>query len=144
MRCVLDANVWVAALLSRNGIPARLVRMWLDGAFEVVVSPLLLAELRRVLAYPKIRTRVPKADADAVLALIGETATLHADPSPRPGARTNDPDDEYLVTLAEAARAVIVTGDRHLLSLSGSLPVRSPADFLLFAQQHEGHRGIGE
>lgn len=129
MKGVLDANVFVAALLSRQGNPAELLRLWLDGAYELVVSPRLLAELQRVLAYPKLESRVSTAEAKAFLALLSEGATIVDDPAEPPSLRTADPHDGYLVALAEAARAVIVSGDKHLLGMAGRLPVYSPADF---------------
>lgn len=130
MRCVLDPNVLVAALLSRRGAPAKLLRLWLDGVFEVVVSPSLLAELQRVLAYPKIRASVSEVEAAAFLALLEGGAMTIDDPAGPPSLRTADPNDDYLVALAEAARAVIVSGDRRLLDMARRLPVYSPADSL--------------
>ena len=132
MKCVLDVNVLVAALLSRTGTPAQLLRLWLDGAFEVVVSPRMMTELQRVLAYPKIRARIEAPDAQAFPAFLADAATV-LDDSPMPReSRTGDPDDEHLVVLAEQARAIVVSGDRHLLSLADSVPVQSPAEFLRF------------
>ncbi len=127
---MLDPNVLVAALLSRRGAPAKLLRLWLDGVFEVVVSPSLLAELQRVLAYPKIRASVSEVEAAAFLALLEGGATTVNDPTQSSSLRTADPNDDYLVALAEAARAIIVSGDRHLLDMAGRLPVYSPADSL--------------
>jgi predicted nucleic acid-binding protein len=71
VRCGLDANVPIAALLSRRGAPARLVRLWLDSAFEVVVSPRMMEELERVIGCPRIRSRVAETEARAFLRLIG-------------------------------------------------------------------------
>jgi len=45
-RIVLDCNVFVSALLSPRGSPAQILDQWADGDFDVVISPLLLAELR--------------------------------------------------------------------------------------------------
>jgi putative PIN family toxin of toxin-antitoxin system len=112
--------------------------MWLEGAFEVVVSPLLLAELRRVLAYAKIRSRVSEAEAEAFLALLGEGATVVEDRSRDRSFRTEDPHGDFVVVLAEASRAVIVSGDQHLLSMAGRLPVQSPAEFLRFVRAQDG------
>jgi len=36
---------------------------------------------------------------------------------------------DYLVALAAEQRALLVSGDRHLLALAGSFPVVSPANF---------------
>ena len=130
MRAVLDVNVLVSAAISPRGAPAHLLEAWRDGAFELVVSPLLLAELRRALGYPKLARLVPPADADALVALLGRAAEVAADPPGPPPVRTADPKDDYLVALAAAQRAVIVSGDAHLTDLAGRLPVRRPADFL--------------
>jgi predicted nucleic acid-binding protein len=52
------------------------------------------------------------------------------DPPGPPRIHSPDPGDDYLITLAEAARAVIISGDGHLLGLAGKLPVYSPPEFL--------------
>lgn len=139
MRSVLDPNVLVSALLSRRGAPAELLRRWLDGTFEVVVSPLLLEELKRVLAYPKIRSRVSEPEAQAFLTLLSEGAKLTNDPARPPSLGSEDPNDDYLVALAEEAPAVIVSGDKHLLGMAGRIPVYSPAEFrrLLRAEESD-------
>lgn len=129
MRAVLDANVLVSGLLSREGAPALLIGRWLAGSYELVVSEHLLEELERTLAYPKIEDRVPREDARRFLSLLRDTAHMAADPAERP-RRSADPGDDYLLALAEAAAAILVTGDRHLVELSATFPVRSPRDFL--------------
>ncbi len=70
MRAVLDVNVLVSGLLSRAGSPGRLIALWLGGAFELVVSEALLAELDRALAYPKLRKRIGPEDAAEYLELL--------------------------------------------------------------------------
>lgn len=137
MRCVCDTNVLVAALLSRRGTPAELLRLWFDGAFELVVSPSLLSELKRVLAYPKIRSRVSEAEAVEFVSLLNDLATIVDDPAGPPSVRTADPEDSYLVALAEAAQAAIVSGDRHLLELAGRFPVYAPGDFRKLLDERE-------
>lgn len=129
MRAVLDSNVIIAALLSPRGAPAQLIARWLAGDFELVVSERLLAELRRALRYPKLRDQIPAEDADELVALLRELAPVADDP-PRAPRRSADPGDDYLLALAEAERAVLVSGDDHLLRLAGEFPVRSPRDFL--------------
>ena len=130
MRAVLDANVLISAVLSTRGTAARLLLAWQAGAFELVVSPQLLAELRRALAYPKLARLVPPADADAFAAWLGRAAQLAADPPGPPPVRSEDPADDYLVALAAAERAVLVSGDGHLTALAGRIPVRTPTEFL--------------
>ncbi len=127
-RAVLDPNVLISALLSPTGSPAALVVRWLAGDFELVVSDQLLAELRGAFAYPKLRSRITEKEAAAFIDLLGRTATRVEDPGTSP-RRSRDAGDDYLLALAEASAAVLVTGDQDLLALM-AVPVRSPAAFL--------------
>jgi len=80
-RAVVDPNVFISALLSPAGRPATLVARWLAGDFELVISEGLLAELRRALAYPKIRSRVTEEEAAAFIDILGRTAMRLEDPA---------------------------------------------------------------
>jgi putative PIN family toxin of toxin-antitoxin system len=128
VRAVLDANVLISALLSPDAAPSRILQRWLDGEFELIVSPHLLAEVERVLAYPKLRARVDGFEADEFVDLLRRTAMLVPDTAVT--ARSVDAADDYLISLAEASRAVLVSGDKHLLDLAESFPIETPADFL--------------
>jgi len=129
-RAVVDANVLVSGLISRTGAPAQLLRQLTEGSFELVVSPLVIEELRSALHRDKFRRYVTEQEADAFVAFL-ESAGLMADDPDLPGtAISRDPDDDYLIALAEQERAVLVTGDRHLLELAGSLPIYTPGAFL--------------
>lgn len=135
MRAVLDPNVLIAAALSPNGSPARVLRAWLDGAFELVISALLFGELERALGYPKLRKRITGEEARALVALLRDEADLRPDPTDAPPVRSADPGDDYLIALAAANQAIIVSGDRHLLVLADQLPVQSPIAFLAAIDQ---------
>jgi putative PIN family toxin of toxin-antitoxin system len=130
MRAVLDPNVIVSAALSRDGAPAKVLRAWMDGSYELVVSPWLLTELRRVFGYPKIARRVTQHDAGELLDLLHRHAQSVDDPTDPPAVTSPDPDDDYLIALAEEANAVIVSGDAHLHSVADYIPVYTPAAFL--------------
>lgn len=137
MRAVLDVNVIISAMLSRSGPPAMVLRAWQDGAFELLVSPLLLTELERALAYPKLRRRISADEASAVVDWLRRAATLAADPNMPPSIPSSDPGDDYLIALAAAERALLVSGDAHLLSMAGTAPIHSPASFLSMLQGRE-------
>ncbi len=126
MRFVLDVNVFLSGLLSRSGAPARLLERWLDGDFELVVSEQLLTELDRTLRTAKLRKRIAAEDAARFLEVIRDLAELAPDPAEPPPARSADPGDDFLVALAAAERARLISGDAHLLALESAIPVLSP------------------
>ncbi len=130
IRAVLDTNVYVAALLSRDGAPARLVRGLGDGLFDAIVCPRLLGELSGVLARPRIAQRIDSATAGDFVLWLERVAVAQPDPDEILPV-SPDPNDDYLVALALSGRAqVIVPGDAHLLGLTGTNPrVLSPAAF---------------
>lgn len=129
MRAVLDPNIIISALLAPAGTPAAIVRAWSAGAFELIASPLLLAELERALGHPKLRTRIHQDEATAIVEWLHRSATIVQDPD-EPAPRTSeDPGDDYLIALAAHEHAALVSGDRHLLELAGELPIYAPADF---------------
>ncbi len=134
MRAVLDPNILIAALLSRSGPPAQIVSRWLAGEFELVVSESLLGELERALAYPKLRAHVSSGEAAEFVSLLAHAAILAPD-APAPARRSADPGDDYLLALAEAGRAVLVSGDRRLLDLAGELPIQTARAFLETLEQ---------
>lgn len=127
LRVVIDPGVLVSARLSGRGAPAEMIRRWLAGEIDIIVSPLLLAELGDVLTRPKFRRWLSVAEADAYTAFLASHATVVDDPHPESG-HTPDPDDDYLVTLARHARAdVLVSGDSDLCGLTDPHPpVRTP------------------
>lgn len=129
MRAVFDTNVLVSAAISPSGAAAALVSRWRAGEFELVVSPALLDELSRVLTYPKIRRLVSRDEGAAVIAALRQHAIELPDPEGPPPVSAVDPDDDYLIALAAGAGAALVSGDRDLLELPGSLPVFTPAAF---------------
>jgi len=129
VRVVLDPNILIAALLSPSGAPAQLVARWLAGDFELVVSEALLAELERALAYPKLRTRIAASEAADYVALLRDSPILAADP-PAAAHHSTDAGDDYLLALAESERAILVSGDQHLLALADDLPIQTARAFL--------------
>jgi putative PIN family toxin of toxin-antitoxin system len=130
VRAVLDVNVLISALLSPRASPARLLLAWQAGAFELIVSPQLIDELRRALSYPKLARLIRPDDATAFVAWLARSAILAPDPEQPPPTRSADPADDYLLVLAASQRAVLVSGDVHLTSLADRAPIKTPSGFL--------------
>jgi putative PIN family toxin of toxin-antitoxin system len=130
VRAVLDANVVISALLSPAGAPAQILVAWQEGAFEAVVCEQLLEEIARAAAYPKLRRRIALEDVEEVIEWLRRSAIVAPDPELPPPIRSPDPGDDYLIALAAEQRAVIVSGDAHLLELGDRIPVSPAARFL--------------
>ena len=127
-RVVLDTNVVVSALVFREGRLAWLREAWTAGRVVPLVSAATLAELVRVLAYPKFK--LSGEETKNVLAHYME----HAEAVREAGASVRvpacrDPDDPKFLQLAYAAKAdALVTGDADLLTLAGKsrVPILTP------------------
>ena len=112
----------IAGLISPYGAPRELLQRWLRGDFELLVSPTLLAELKRVLQRPKFRRYVSLVEVADYVALIRSLAVMAPHPPLIVGA-TPDPGDDYLVSLARATTVgSVVSGDRHLTDLVNPMP----------------------
>jgi putative PIN family toxin of toxin-antitoxin system len=125
---VIDPNVWVSAVINPYGAPARVVEAVADGVLVAVVTQQLLDELAAVLIRPKLRRWVSVADAVAFVESLGGHADLREEPEAATPVR--DPNDAYLLALAEAADALIVTGDDDLLAAGLDPPAVTPAQLL--------------
>ena len=100
-----------------------------DAGFELIISPLLLEELETVLLRKKFRCYAAVEEVADYLDFIGRQGTLVPDPAAPAPLSCPDPKDEYLLALAFAQKAVLVTGQSHLLELAGGAPICAPSDF---------------
>ncbi len=117
MLVVLDTGVFVSAAITPAGIARRVVQAGVEGQFDYVVCPILLAELADVLARPKISRLLPHDVADRFVADVRGRARLEPDPA-QPRRVSRDPGDDYLVELAISVGAdAVVTGDADLLEI---------------------------
>jgi putative PIN family toxin of toxin-antitoxin system len=133
-RVVLDSNVIVSGL-GWSGPPARILDAALDGQLVLVTSPPLLAELRRVLGYPKLAKVI---DGAQQLVDLVEASSVVVLPT-RVLAVVGDESDNRVVEAAvEGAADYIVSGDDDLLGLGSfqGIPVVAPVEFVAVALDH--------
>jgi len=132
IRAVLDTNTIVSGL-GWGGPPGAVLDAALAGDFEIVTSPALLDELRRVLGYPKLQAVI--GDADELIELVALAAIVVTPTETVELVR--DPDDDRLIEAALAAHAdVIVTGDQDLLTLGrvDQIKILTPREFVATLQ----------
>jgi uncharacterized protein len=123
IRFVLDANVLLAALAGGpNAPPALLLASVHNGEVEAVGCPLLINEVREGLQKPYFRAQLNALEAMEAVEAYVELCVMYDGPA-KVDAALRDPDDDYLVALAQIAGAhAIVTGDRDLLDHDGLVP----------------------
>ena len=145
IRAVLDANVFVSAVLSPQGQPAEVLRAWRAEQFHLVVSAAILEEVERVFRYPKI-VRRHAWSTDAIRLFIEDLAHLAI---LTPGALTlrvitEDPaDNRYLECAVEGEAGYVVSGDQHLLRVGAYENIRivTPGEFLNILGEEAKRRG---
>ncbi|MBI3372788.1 MAG: putative toxin-antitoxin system toxin component, PIN family [Betaproteobacteria bacterium] len=132
MKVVLDTNVLLSGLMFPEGTPGRIVRAWAEARFGVALSLDQLAEIGRVLEYPKIRRRLGWDDQQIetfIKQLYVRAEVIELGPLSVEVPRDAD-DAPILATLAAAKADVLVTGDGDLLALRDKYPIETPADFV--------------
>jgi putative PIN family toxin of toxin-antitoxin system len=135
IRAALDANVFVSALIRPAGPPGKILEEWArHGSFALIVSPEIIAELRRAAVYPKVKRyhSLSDTEVEAWISSIQLTAE-QVEPTRSLFAVAADPEDDRYVDAAVAGAAdLLVTGDADLLGLDvvEGIRVITPRAFL--------------
>jgi putative PIN family toxin of toxin-antitoxin system len=131
---VLDANVYVSAIIRPEGPPGRVIERFLrDSAFAIVLSPAIVEETLRAFAYTKVRKYIRRTvDPELWFEDIVLLAELVVGDYAMSGASADPDDDKYLAAALEGRATLVVTGDPDLLALGEHQGVRivSPRVFL--------------
>jgi uncharacterized protein len=117
---VFDTNILLSALLSTNGHPFRCLALARIGQVESVTCLEILDEFAEKLLvkfkFSEEMAQVAVGEVRGFSRLIEISGTLKAVP--------DDPDDDMVVECAVIGNAThIVTGDKHLLSLTNHLGI---------------------
>jgi putative PIN family toxin of toxin-antitoxin system len=133
IRTVFDTNPVVAAIVNPKGYPAQLLAAWRKEEFQIIVSPEIRQEYRRVLFLPEVL-----ADSRATENEIKELlAALDANAISVPGALdlhviAKDPtDDKFFVAAVEGEADYIITKEQAWKKLKAYQGIRiiSPSKF---------------
>jgi putative PIN family toxin of toxin-antitoxin system len=134
VRVVLDSNVVVSAFPVGFGPSAQIVDAVRDGRLTWILSTVILDEVRKVLALPRIQRRF-KVDPGAVallVTLLGEKA-VQVGGVVRVEGRSRDAKDHPILACAvEGGAEYVVTGDEDLLVLGTheGISIVTPREFL--------------
>jgi uncharacterized protein len=130
IRTVIDTNVIVSAILF-GGIPGELISLWKSGHIQPLASKDIIDEYIKVLTYPKFDLSEKEINYILYNEILPyfEIVTLKSGQS----IIQVDPSDDKFLHCAKAGKAsVIISGDRHLLSLKsyGKIRILTPSQFL--------------
>ena len=125
MRVLLDTNILVGSLITKDTPPDGLYQRWLRGKFDLVTSEAQMAEIANVLARPRLQKFLGIDEAEAIVENIRTRALVFHD---LPNVDLSlDPKDNPILATAIAGKAdLIVSGDKkHVLSLGqvGGIPI---------------------
>lgn len=129
MKVVLDTNVFVSGVFF-SGPPHQILKAWGDGKIQLAVSLEIIDEYRRVGEI--LAAEHPSINLTPVLEYVLQNAEIYsAQPLTTPVCEDPE-DDKFLACALEGGSNVIVSGDRHLLKVSGyhNIKILKPRDFV--------------
>ncbi|MGH9163107.1 MAG: putative toxin-antitoxin system toxin component, PIN family [Vicinamibacteraceae bacterium] len=131
---VLDANVYVSAIIRPEGPPGEIIERFVrDRAFDLVLSGAIAEEVLRALAYPKVRKCIRrKIDPTLWFENIFLLARVVPGEYKVSGVSRDPDDDKCLAAAVEGRCQYAVTGDPDLLVLEhhDDVQIVSPKTFL--------------
>jgi len=129
VRVILDTNVFVSGVFF-SGPPYQILEAWRDDKLQLVISEEILDEYRRV--GKNLSSQFPAIDLWPIIELVTVEAEIYPSPT-LPEPVCDDPDDDKFLACAIAGKCkLIVSGDKHLLQVSGfkGIDVIKPREFV--------------
>jgi putative PIN family toxin of toxin-antitoxin system len=129
LKIVLDTNVFVSGAFFR-GPPYEILKAWREGRIQILMSAEIFEEYQRVGEH--LSNDFPGVDIGAFLELLGIN-TEFVSPEKLQNPVCDDPDDDKFLACAIAGKSkVVISGDKHLLKVSGykGIKVLRPREFV--------------
>ncbi len=129
MKIVFDTNVFISGVFF-GGPPYQILDAWRHGTIDIVLSQEIFDEYQRIAT--ELSRRFKEVDISTFLDLLAVNAIWVYAPK-LPFSVSTDPDDDKFISCALASRTkLIVSGDKHLLDVSGfrGVEVLTPRAFI--------------
>jgi uncharacterized protein len=119
IKAVIDTSVMVSVAFAKEGLARELRDRLADGAFTLVTSREIMAELYRVLHYPHILKHFKPSmdDINEFIGLVMEKAIISKGRYSLQKGSADPIDDMFLNCATEAKADFIVSRDPHLRNL---------------------------
>jgi putative PIN family toxin of toxin-antitoxin system len=139
---VLDTNVLAAGFAGSprlDSTPGEIVRRWRRGAFGLVVSEPILAELAHAFRQPYFTQRLSSAEIGEAFSGLRAEARMQPVTVHVAGIAAHAQDDVILATAASAEAPYLVTGDKALLERGAfrGTTLLTPRQFLQVLDQEK-------
>jgi len=135
MKVVIDTNVWISAIISKNGISRRVIRLALQEKITPQISDTLFLEYEDVIRREKIQNLCPlsiEEQEELFEAFLSTCKWNEIFYLWRPNLK--DEDNNFLIELAVASNAKIIITDNkddvEFGELHFSVEVLTPQEFL--------------
>jgi putative PIN family toxin of toxin-antitoxin system len=129
MRIVVDTNVFISGVFFA-GLPYQILDAWRCGMVQIVISPPILDEYRRVGA--KLASDFPRIELQPWLELLAAEAVVVDLPAISEQVCRDVDDDKFLACAIAGNTKIVVSGDKDLLATSGyaGITVLAPRGFV--------------
>jgi hypothetical protein len=134
LKLVLDANIFVSAVLKPHSDLAKIFELVREDKIKLILSEDILSEIRAVLLYPKIkkRHRRTRKEIEEFLNKASQASILAQGRIDCDEIREDPADNKYLSAALEAKADFIISGDHHLkdLKVFEGIRILDPSAFL--------------
>ena len=129
LKVVLDTNVFVSGVFF-SGPPYQILQAWQSGEFELAVSQEILDEYRRV--GDILAKERPVIDLNPIRNFVIEHAKVYESVKLKEPVCEDPDDDKFIACALASGSKVIISGDKHLLKVSGyeGIEILKPRDFV--------------
>lgn len=129
MKIILDTNVLISGIFF-SGPPAEILKAWQNGDIQLILSSEIADEYIRVAKI--LAVGFTGIDINPILTLIITHSEI-IQASPLSHQVCEDPDDDKFLACAIGSNSkIIISGDKHLLKLSGyrGIHILTPRSFV--------------
>jgi len=116
LKAVIDTSVMVSVAFAKEGLASELRDIIAEGAFTLVTSKAIMAELYRVLHYQK-RFKPSEDDINEFIGMLIEYALITKGRYSLKKIADDPTDDMFLACALEAKADFIVSRDPHIRNL---------------------------
>jgi putative PIN family toxin of toxin-antitoxin system len=129
VKIILDTNVFISGVFF-SGPPRQILNAWRDGKIQLVLSQEIFREYCRV--GEVFAEEFPSINLQPILDLVIIEAELYDAKDLLEPVCSDPDDDKFLACAIASGNKIIVSGDKHLIKVSGfqGIEILKPREFI--------------